>query len=256
MLGYQKLSGLWSAAEISVQDVGDYFAAGHTVSVPKEGYEEILTIPKCEPAEVGTAIARAIEQGLVWLTSGPASILKEPVPAGVLSTAAVLRPPPERIAVDELMAKAIPNAWKDSKTNALALATALSAKRGVNLPWSTVKSAIEDGIRARWIELGNDSAAWPCDLAGAQQVILQVPSTVREERVPKPRGLFVAEDVLEANGIQDLADQIPDLAKAAVGNVLKFNVRIEFGGETAPDPKIVEKINELLAEVSDELRLN
>ena len=71
---------------------------------------------------------------------------------------------------------------------ALALATALSAKRGVNLPWFTVKLAIEDGIRARWLELSNDSAAWPCDLAGAQQVILQVPSRVREEPVPKPRG--------------------------------------------------------------------
>ena len=257
LLGYQKLPGLWSAAAISVQGVYDYFAGGHTVSVPREGYEEILTIPKCEPAEVEAAIAQAVEQGLVWLTSGPASILKEPVPAGVLSAAAILRPLPERIAVDELMAKSLPNAWKDSKTNALALATALSTKRDVNLPWSTVQSAIEDGIRARWIELSNDSTAWPCDLAGAQQVILQVPSTVREELpVPKPRGLLMAEDVLEANGIQDLADQIPSITKAAVGNALKFNVRIEFGGETAPDPAAVEEINALLAEVSDNLRLN
>ena len=65
----------------------------------------------------------------------------------------------------------------------------------------------------------------------------------------------MAEDVLEANGIQDLAEQIPDLTKAAVGNALKFNIRIEFGGETTPDPESVEKINELLAEVSDKLRL-
>ena len=155
------------------------------------------------------------------------------------------------------MAKSIPDAWKDSKTNALAIATALSTKRGVNLPWPTVKSAIEDGIRARWIELSNDSAAWPCDLANAQQVILQVPSTAREEpSEPKPRGLLMAEDVLEANGIQDLADQIPAIFKAAVGNTLKFNIRIEFGGETTPDPEAVKKINELLAEVSDKLKLN
>ena len=257
LLEYQKLPELWSAAEISVQDVYDYFAGGHTVSVPREGYEEMLSIPKCEPADVETAISQAVEQGLVWLTSGPASILKEPVPAGVLSAAAILRPPPERIDVDELMAKSIPDAWKDSKTNALAIATALSTKRGVNLPWPTVQTALEDGIRARWIELSNDSAAWPCDLAGAQQVILQVPSTVREEpSEPKPQGLLMAEDVLEANGIQDLADQIPDITKAAVGNTLKFNIRMEFGGETTPDPGAVEKINELLAEVSDKLKLN
>ena len=65
----------------------------------------------------------------------------------------------------------------------------------------------------------------------------------------------MAEDVLEANGIQDLADQIPAIFKAAVGNTLKFNIRIEFGGETTPDPEAVEKINELLAEVSDKLKL-
>ena len=257
LLEYQKLPELWSAAEISVQDVYDYFAGGHTVSVPREGYEEMLSIPKCEPADIETAISQAVEQGLVWLTSGPASILKEPIPAGVLSAAAILRPPPERIDVDELMAKSIPDAWKDSKTNALAIATALSTKRGVNLPWPTVQTALEDGIRARWIELSNDSAAWPCDLAGAQQVIFQVPSTAREEpSEPKPQGLLMAEDVLEANGIQDLADQIPDITKAAVGNTLKFNIRMEFGGETTPDPGAVEKINELLAEVSDKLKLN
>ena len=257
LLEYQKLPELWSAEEISVQDVYDYFAGGHTVSVPREGYEEMLSIPKCEPADVETAISQAVEQGLVWLTSGPASILKEPVPTGVLSAAAILRPPPERIAVDELMAKSIPDAWKDSKANALAIATALSTKRGVNLPWPTVKSAIEDGIRARWIELSSESAAWPCDLAGAQQVIFQVPSTAREEpSEPKPRGLLMAEDVLEANSIQDLADQIPDITKAAVGNTLKFNIRIEFGGETTPDSEAVKKINELLSEVSDKLKLN
>ena len=256
LLAPQQLPGLWSAATISVQDVYDYFAGGHTVTLPREGYEETLIVPQCEPANVGIAISQAIEQGLVWLTSGPASILKEPVPAGVLSAAATLRPPPERIDVDELMAKSIPNAWKDSKTNALAIATALSTRQSVNLPWSTVKSAIEDGIRARWLELSSDSAAWPCDLAGAQQVILQVPSTVREvPPVPKPRGLLTAEDVLEANGIQDLADQIPDIAKAAVGHALNFNIRIEFGGETTPDSAAVKKINELLSEVSDKLRL-
>ena len=74
--------------------------------------------------------------------------------------------------------------------------------------------------------------------------------------MPKPQGRLMAEDVLEANGIQDLADQIPSITKAAVGNALKFNVRIEFGGETAPDPAAVEEINALLAEVSDKLRLN
>ena len=250
LLEYEKLPGLWSAPEISVQDVYGYFAGGHAVSLPREGYEETLVIPKCESAHVEAAVSQAIEQGLVWLTNGPASILSEPVPAGVLSASATLRPPPEWISVDELMAESIPDAWKDGKTNALAIATALSTRRGMTLPWSTVQAAIEDGIRARWIELSDEGASWPCDLAGAQHALLQVPLPSEQIRDgegkpygPKPRGLLIAEAVLEANGIQDLADQIPDIAKAAVGNDLKFNIRVELGGETAPDSETVEKIN-------------
>ena len=71
----------------------------------------------------------------------------------------------------------------------------------------------------------------------------------------KRPGLLTAEAVLEANGIQDLADQVPEIAKAAVGNDLRFNVRVEFGGEEPPSAEAVDRINALLAEVSDVLRL-
>ena len=245
-----------------MQEVFDYFAGGHTVSLPREGYEEELVIPKCEPTLLEAAISQAVEQGLVWLMSGPASILDEPVPAGVLSAAAKLRPRPGQIEVAELMADSIPTAWKDGKTNALALATALSAKLGVNLPWATVRSAIGNAIRARWIELTRDSAEWPCDLAGAQHVTLQVPAEEAHDpgrnlygRGAGPSGTPRGEAILEANGIQDLADQVPELLKAAVGTDLRFTVRIEASGESAPTPEALEKINQLLAEVSDDLRM-
>ena len=95
LLKHQELPGLWSSDEITVQDLHDYFAGGHVVSIPKEGYEEPLTIPKCEPAEVDAAVSQAVEQGILWLISGPASLLNETVPAGVLSASASLRPPPD-----------------------------------------------------------------------------------------------------------------------------------------------------------------
>ena len=264
LLEYQKLPELWSSKEISVQDVYNYFAGGHTVTLTREGYEETLMIPKCEPADVEAAVSQAVEQGLVWLTSGPASILKEAVPPGVLTTAAVLRPPPEGIDVAQLMPTSIPSAWVESKTNALAISTALSAQWGMTLPWSTVEAVIDAGIRARWIELSTDSAPWPCGIGNAQHVILQIPvpkgvgdaSGGPYGSGDKPKGLLSAEAVLESSGIQDLSDQIPAITRAAVGNELKFNVRIDFGGETAPDPEAVKKINELLSEVSDDLKLD
>ena len=262
LLGQGNLPGLWSSDAITVQDVYDYFGGGREVVLPREGYEETLRVPACEPAHVDAAVLQAVEQGLVWLTSGPASILHEPVPAGVLSAAATLRPPPERIPVDEMMAESIPDAWRDGTTNALAVATALSTKHGATLPWAAVRAVIEDAIRAHWVELSADSAAWPCDLAGARHVNLIVPSDEkvgggrrRPDTVTRP-GVLAAEAVLEANGIQDLADQIPEIAKAAVGSDLKFNIRVELGGDKPPAAEAVERINELLAEVSENLRLS
>ena len=246
-------------AVMADNEAHSYFSGDHTVTIPMEGYDDIIPIPACEPSQVDEAISQAVAQGLIWMTNGPASILGEPIPAGILSPSAVLRPPPEPIVVSELMAQEIPDAWKDDKTNALAILTSLSHKRGANLPWSTVRTVIGEGIRSRWLELSTESAAWPSELAGAQNVVLRKPEAeqdlVGERDRYSPRGLFVAEAALEGNGIQDLADQIPDILEAAVGYPLEFRVRIEFGGETAPDQAKVDKINALLSEASEDLKL-
>ena len=259
LLAPSTLPGLWCAEEIGVQSLFDYFAGGHTVTVPREGYEETLSIPKCERAQVETAILQAVERGLVWLSSGPASILGEPVPPGVFGPAAVLRRPPQPIDVSELMSETIPDAWTDGKTNALAIVTALSALRGTTLPWTTVRSAIENGLRARWIELASDPASWPCDFAGAQHAVFQVPASVyareRDEPYITRPGLRSADAVLETHAVQDLAEQIPALLRAAVGSTLRFKVRIELEGEPTPELTVVDAINALLSEVSDELKL-
>ena len=47
---------------------------------------------------------------------------------------------------------------------------------------------------------------------------------------------------------------MPELLKAAVGNELRFTVGVEVGGAAAPSPEAVEKIKDLLAEVSEDLR--
>ena len=109
--------------------------------------------------------------------------------------------------------------------------------------------------------MSEESAEWPTDLAGAHHVIIRASTkdSIRDpdgrRYVQLPPGTLVAEVPLEANGIQDLADQNPGITQAAVGSELKFNVRIELGGETAPDPEVVEKINALLSEVSYDLEL-
>ena len=256
LLGPQRLPGLWSTDEITVRDVTDYFAGGHSVTVPKEGYDDTVIIPKCQPALVEQAIAEAVQRGVIWLINGPASILSESVPDGVLGPSATLHSPPGYVTVQALTAESIPDAWKDGKTNALAIITALSAQRGKTLPWPTVQSAIDSGIRARWIELSPDSSPWPCDLAGARHVVIQAPKPRQIAEGQKRLGTLTAEATLEAHGIQDLADQIPGITGAAVGNELKFSIRIEFGGDDVPDLAVVEAINSLLSAVSEDLKLH
>ena len=261
LLRYQQLPGLWTSDEITLQDVTGYFAGGHSVTVPRDGYEDTLFIPKCEAAAVEAAVAEAVQSGLVWLINGPASIFEEPVPDGVLGPSATLCVPPDPVAVQELIAESIPEAWKDGKANVLAISTALSIKRGKTLPWSTVRSAIDSGIRARWIEPTPDSSAWPCDFAGAQHVVIQIPGPINGDNGQQPHaqkrlGTLTAEATLEAHGIQDLADQIPGITTAAIGNTVQFTVRVELSGDNPPGPEVVEAINSLLSEVSEELRLS
>ncbi len=56
------------------------------------------------------------------------------------------------------------------------------------------------------------------------------------------RGLTIAEAVLDADGLRDLASQLPDIAKALMGHDLKFNLQVEFVGDTVPNPETVLKI--------------
>ena len=259
LLAYDVLPDLWQGDEISVQSVHSYFAGGRAVQVPMEGYEDTFFIPACEPDQVSEAISQAVAQGSVWMTNGPASILGEPIPAGVLTPSAVLRPPPEPIAVGELMAEEIADAWQDGRSNALAIMTAISAKRGVNLPWSAVRSAISEGIRAQWLELAEGSATLDTDLSGAQSILLQTPAAkpggVRDGTDDYREGVLAAEATLEGHGIQDLAELMPEILEAAAGDRIVFKVRIEFGGEKEPDGEKVEKINELFSEALEALRL-
>ena len=71
----------------------------------------------------------------------------------------------------------------------------------------------------------------------------------------KRLGTVTAEATLEANGVQDLADQIPEITMAAVGHQLKFNIQVELSGDNPPEPSVVETINSLLAMVSEDLKL-
>ena len=251
-----ELPGLWKEDEISVQDMIHYFSNGHLVSVQREGYEDQVPIPQCGEVEVQEAIERAVETRLLWLTNGSVSIFGEAVPQGALGGSAKLQAPPTAIAPQQLVATAIPGAWQNEQANVAVINGVLSNSVGKPLPWPVLREAIEAGIQGRWFELTVDSGPWPCDLSGASNVVLKTPG---KTFVPPPApagGALTTEASLEANGIQDLADQVHSIVRAAAGNNLKFSVRIELGGDTAPPAEVVIELNALLSQISDDLQFH
>ena len=255
------LPGLWQTSETTLKDIRAYFAGGHVVHIPREGYAEPATIPQAEGDVIEAAIHAAVQEGLLWLTSGPASILAEAIPSGVLTDEALLHAPPQPVSAFEVVEQNLPEAWSEGTTTALAVSTALSDKVGTTLPWATVREALDGAIRARLLERTSDSDPWPCDYVGAQAIKLQVPrepspEPARRPEPPQPTpGVLVAEADLRLNEIQDLADSIANIGQAAVGLDLKFHFRLELSGATRPSNDVVTKINLLLQEVSAKLRL-
>ena len=248
-----KLPGLWENGSASFGDVQKYFAGGTVVKVKKNGYEEPLTIPKAAREIVAGAIAEAVKQGKLWLLSGQASILAEEIPAGLLTDDARLQSPPVPIPVTDITPATLPEVWTGDSTTALAIAIALSKKAGANPPWAMVRDAISGAIRAGLIEPTLDSATWPCDFAGAQSVKFTRPTSQCQEKRDlefKP-DLFVADAEMRPNEIQDLADRLPELRKAAGDLDLTFHVRVELNGRGAtPDRSVTEKLNEILSRIS------
>ena len=252
----QALPDLWGGPEIAFRDICEYFTGGHVVKIQREGYEEPVTVPKAPRTVVEASVQAAVKDGRLWLTAGSASILAEEIPAGILTDDAVLRAPPQPIPPLDIVPANLPEAWGEETTTALAISVAVSSKAGKTLPWATVSHAIDGALKSRLLELTADSLDWPCDYPGAQKVKVRVPKEAREPEEPKPKpGVRTGEAELRSNQIQDLADVISDIVGAAAGHDLKFRLHVELGGETPPPDEVLEKINEILSQISADLKL-
>lgn len=263
-----ELPGLWEAEQVSVGEVIDYFGGGRTVQVARDGYSESVTIPKAGEEAVRAAVARAVEAGLLWLINRPATILAEPIPAGVLTPDAVLRAPPPTIGAVEILPANLPDAWQGGTATALAISAALSQKLQLALPWKSVKDVVTAALSARFVELDAASASWPCEYPGAASVQLQVTTGAGGGLAPDSRGglgaplsgprALIASAELEPSELQDLADLLPALLeiKARAGVPLRLRVQIELGdGTERPPEDAVTQVDEVLGKVKEDFRV-
>jgi hypothetical protein len=268
LLAPKMLPDLWTSEEIAAQSVLDYFDGTKTVHVDKGGFKEAVPVPKAAAAVVYAALNEAVETGKVWLLSGPASLLAEPIPPGVLTPSATLRVPPAMIPAASILPENLPDAWQDGFTKPLSIATTLSQKEGRTLPWKTVCDVIGGAISARFVTLADHSAPWPCDIAGAYAVRLVAAAAgsiggftggttfgggAGSAQGARP-GIRVAEGEFEPSQIQDLGDIIPMLLgiKAKAKVPMTFRVVLELGDDTtSATDAAVSEVNQVLKDVDD-----
>lgn len=81
----QALPGLWAGDELAVGALFAYFAGDHVAQIPREGYDEPMTIPKADRVVVEKAVGEAVQTGHLWLVAGQASLWSEAVPPGVIA---------------------------------------------------------------------------------------------------------------------------------------------------------------------------
>ena len=266
LLAPGKLPALWSNDEITVKSLADYFGESKAVQVERGGYQEPMHIPKASQAVVDMAISASVEGGNIWLLSGPASILGEPIPAGVLNAGAKLCAPPAPIAAAEIMPENLAGAWTGKAASGLSIATALSAKVGKTLPWKTVKDVIASALQARFLEILPESQPWPCDLATAQFVKFKVAAGVGAGEAAGGPGVdargeskvLTASAELDPAQVQELGDIMPKLLaiKTKMNMPIKFHVRIELGdGKSLPPAEATKQANTLLRNVKEGLEL-
>jgi len=256
-----RLPGLWTdPARLTIGDLYHYFRGGHTVKGQKEGgWAPTLTIPRADTAVVDAALRAAVMAGHIALVAGPAAFFKEDIPAGLLTAAAFLTPPPKPISVRDLAPSALPDLWDGRpEVTADALWKALSARAGSPLPWTLVRQAINDAIHSRILQTTPTSPA-PGDASQATRVHLAPVEastpTPTDPTQPGPASTHIVTAELQSHQIMDLADNLSTLMQTAAGCGLTFHLTVELGRDAAPTPEIVQQINAVLAAIAPDLTL-
>ncbi|MBI2216638.1 MAG: ATP-binding protein [Candidatus Rokubacteria bacterium] len=250
---------LWTKSDLSIREVHEFLSGTGVIGIDRGGYVENLAVPRTAPAVIDAALGAAVREGKLWLTSGPASLLGEDVPPGLLTEAATVQAPPPAVPPLALLPDQLTPAWSGNRTNALAIWTTLSQKAGKNLPWLTVREAIDGALRVRVIELEPDAGPWPCDATGAARIRLRLASTLPPSSPPPPGpgkpGARTGAADLTPGQIQDLAEVMGDLLKAKAGYELTLHLRVELTGKEAPPEATVAAVNEVLRKVNDDIQV-
>ena len=181
------------------------------------------------------------------------------MPAGVLTNASLLLPPPEPIVAAAILEGNIPEAWKDNKATVAGMLSQLSSQRGKPVPWYLLQQAVDGALRARLVELDANSASWPCDPSAAAKVILKAAAGAAAGAGGAAASdnanynLLAIRAYLQPNELQDLADGLSSILElqAKHGMKLRFNLAVEATADGGLKPEAAAELRKALDDISD-----
>jgi hypothetical protein len=210
----------------------------------EERYDETnvehRSIPKAASHVVYAAVSEAVKERWLWLVFGTDSIFGEAPTTLQLDGEATIYPPPEQLAVADLLPPNLPAAWtKDTepRTTPSSLYAALKAARGK--PWpeklflATVNASVGQGYFVRTEGIGPVSSLQhegdvPLIIRQGKPVVVQPP--------PIPPGRKFSNSVtLDAGEVQSLGEAISDVVTAIAGMEPEIEVRISIKTQKGQD---------------------
>jgi hypothetical protein len=164
-----------------------------------------------------------------------------------LNEAATIYAPPTASAPMEILPAGIAHAWQNDVTTVEAVASALSQKAGMTLPWKTIREVVGAALDMRFVSRDPTSAPWPCAPAEASGVRLHMrkeASGVAEPRAPygaapTPANMRAYRSTITINQLQDAGDIVPELLRIQQTWDTQITVDVSFtiGKEDASAPE-------------------
>lgn len=257
------LPGLWPSdgSGVKLSTVFSWFDGAHQFEeITEPGYPpEMRPIPKADFTVVRAAIAKAIEQGALWLVYGNESVFHEKPTELQLDPDGMLYPPPRQLAAIDLLPVNLPDGWtQDAEPGVTVekLYAALKAKEG--RPWppakfvEVVNAALGQGFMRR---ASGTEAITTLAKDGSVALVVRTeqpfPPEVKPEQIPAGGRRGTSSARLTVAELQDFADNVSEVMKALAGGEPEIEVRVTIQGKAGAD---VEAANKILANIKKDWR--
>ncbi len=148
---------------------------------------------------------------------------------------------PVTIEPSDIIGTDVESAWESGQPTLALIKKTLEAKRGVSIPDDVFRYAVESAIKNGIIASDDESLT---ETDGFYKI-----------RVRQPAWMCHAESHLTEIEIQDLAETVSHLATIAPELDFKFRIAITAEGES-PSTEVLEKINEALRRVTEQLKFD